>query len=105
MAKCNFDYSAWCNRQVEEIAATMREASRRGTLADAAFFLIPCTDTEEGRLVLADDYPPGMPPVIRLGDHRTWRTIPYSHLASLIHRACGSEPIIPPSAWEDQKRA
>lgn len=101
MTKCNFDYSEWCNRQAAEITATMRDASRNGTMADAAFFLIPCTDTAEGRLILAEDYPPGMPPVIRLGNHRTWRTVPYSDVSSLIYRACGSEPIIPACAWEN----
>lgn len=100
--KCNFNYSDWCNRQAEEIVKVMRNPR---TSPDAAFFLIPCTDTEEGKLVLANDYPPGMPECVHFRGHRTWRTIPYSHVSALVFATCGSYPIIPANAWSDNKAA
>jgi hypothetical protein len=99
--KCDFDYSAWCDRQAVEIVRVMREAGRNGTMADAAFFLVECTEEAEGRLILSDDYPPGMCPVIRLGNHRTWRTIPYNDVSALIYTACRGERIIPACAWRE----
>lgn len=102
MTQCTFNYSAWCDKQATEIVARMRDPR---TSPDAAFFLIPCTDTAEGKLVLANDYPLGMPECVRLGQHRTWRTIPYSHVSQLVYRACGNMPIIPANAWSDYKAA
>lgn len=96
MLKCSFNYSEWCDRQATAIVSVMRDPR---TSPEAAFFLVPRTESVEGRLVLSSDYLPGMPACIRLGDHRTWRTIPYSHVAQLVYNACRNEPIIPASSW------
>ena len=102
ITKCTFDYSAWCKRQADAIVAAMHD---RFTSSDATFFLIPCTPTEEGRLVLTNEKPDAATDCVHLGPHHTWRTIPYSHVHTLVYGACGRYPIIPHNAWSDYKAA
>ena len=95
---CTFNYEDWCNRMAAEIEATMRNPA---TSPDAAFWLIPCEATREGRLVLADEMPAGATEVVRLAPYATWRTMPYSHVQSCVYRACRRMAIIPFDAWPD----
>jgi hypothetical protein len=102
---CSFDYSEWCARQATQIVETMRWHGPRGGLSRAHIWLIPCTDTSEGRLVVADICPTAAIQAVCMGLHRSLETVPYSHVASLIYQNCPHLPIIPANAWSDYKAA
>jgi len=105
ITKCSWDYNDWCKRQADAIEATMRVYAARGCGSDAAFWLIPCTETSEGRLVLAEAKPDGATDVVRLAPHQSWRSMPYSHVYHCVYGACRRVPIIPANAWSDYRAA
>lgn len=95
-------YDRWIAEQAESVAAAMRELGRKGIGRNAAVYVIPSCGAVAGRLVVAEDKPDGAVDVIRFPAQGTAvMAVPYSHLSTLLWRACRSVPILPTTEEPD----